>query len=122
MTKISAGAQTDVLDDNAYMREIDFLQNKIQVQREQTMTIEHAVKKQIGAFMNFVEEEKRKDLQMRQKYSELVKINKQLKIRLDSEKLRATFAECLDCQMLKQDLINIKEESDKIQEAYLEHK
>ena len=122
MTKISAGAQTDVLDDNAYMREIDFLQNKIQVQREQTMTIEHAVKKQIGAFMNFVEEEKRKDLQMRQKYSELVKINKQLKIRLDSEKLRATFAECLDCQMLKQDLINIKEESGKIQEAYLEHK
>ena len=72
--------------------------------------------------MNFVDEEKRKDIQMRTKYKELTKINKELKKRLDSEKLRATFAECLDCMMLKQDLIDIKEEADKIKEAYLEQK
>ena len=65
------------------------------------MTIEEAVKKQISAFMNFVQEEKRKDMKMREKYVELTKINKQLKKRLDNEKIRATFAECIDCQMLK---------------------
>ena len=49
---------------------------------------------------------------MREKYLQLTKINKELKKRLDREKIKATFAECLDCQMLKQDLIRIKEDAD----------
>ena len=59
---------------------------------------------------------------MRDKYLRLTKINKELKKRLDSEKIKATFAECLDCQMLKQDLISIKEEADQMHETYLEQK
>ena len=59
---------------------------------------------------------------MREKYLQLTKINKELKKRLDSEKIKATFAECLDCQMLKQDLIRIKEEADLMHEKYLEQK
>ena len=120
MPSISVEIQTDTLDNNSYIKEIEFLQKKIQIQKNQTMTVELAVKKQISAFMNFVQEEKRKDSQMREKYLQLTKINKELKKRLDSEKLKATFAECLDCQMLKQDLIRIKEEADQMHVKNLE--
>ena len=41
------------------------MKEKIQIQKKQNMTIEQAVKKQIDAFMNFVQEEKKKESRIR---------------------------------------------------------
>ena len=55
------------------------MKEKIQLQKKQNMTIEAAVKKQIDAFMNFVQEEKKKESRIRAQVIDLTRENKKLK-------------------------------------------
>ena len=98
------------------------MKEKIQLQKKQNLTIEQAVKKQIDAFMNFVQEEKKKESRIRAQVIDLTRENKKLKTQMQSEQIKGQLAGCTDCQMLKQKLKKCQDETDHIHELYLGQK